>query len=114
MMRGKRGKMKAGGIIKDGRLAAERSIMSTETKGREGRPLLIKTQACPACRTAVTMLDRAGVDYCVVSDLDADYDVTVARYGVRHVPTLVIDPDGAWHALRGTEEIRDFLRGKRD
>ena len=114
MARGKRGKMKVGGIIKDGRRAAERSIMSTETKSQEGRPLLIKTQTCPACRTAVTMLDRAGVDYRVMRDLDTDYDMTVARYGVRHVPTLILDPDGAWHALRGTEEIRDFLRGERD
>lgn len=88
--------------------------MLSQSKNREERPLLIKTQTCPACRTAIAMLDSAGVDCRVVCDGDADYDTVIARYGIRHVPTLILNPDGEWRALRGTEEIRDFLRNTRD
>ena len=34
--------------------------------------------------------------------------------GVRHVPTLILNPNGEWRALRGMDEIRDFMRGERD
>lgn len=88
--------------------------MSTEKKFREDRPLLIKTRTCPACRTAVSVLDEAGMDYQVMDDVDTDYDMAIARYGVRHVPTLILNPNGEWRALRGMDEIRDFMRGERD
>ncbi len=83
--------------------------MSHASHGSEERPLLIKTQACPACRTAVALLDRAGVAYDTVTDTDAGYDEAVRRYGVRHVPTLVLHPTGGWTAMTGTEAIREYI-----
>ncbi len=88
--------------------------MSSMNQSGDCRPLLIKKQTCPACRAAVSILDKAGVDYTVVSDVDTDYDMTVAQYGVHHVPTLILNPCGEWRALHGTDEIRDFARGAQD
>ena len=88
--------------------------MSSTNQKREDIPLLIKTQTCPACRTAIAFLDGAGVDYRVLSNVDTDYDMAIARYGVHHVPTLILNPEGEWRALRGMDEIRDFVRESRD
>ncbi len=85
--------------------------MSTTNPGERERPLLIKSETCPACYTATVLLDRAGIDYTVLSNNDPAYDETVRYYGVRHVPTLVIDPGGQWQTLVGTEAIRGYAKG---
>ncbi len=78
----------------------------------EGKPLLVKTQTCPACRAAVALLDRAGVDYATVTDADSHYADAVERYGVRHVPTLILHPEGRWTSMVGTEAIRDYIQSR--
>ncbi len=88
-------------------------MSSVHQSGGE-RPLLIKRQTCPACRTATALLDGAGIDYRVLSEADTDYDMTIAQYGVHHVPTLILNPSGEWRALRSMDEIRDFARGDLD
>ncbi len=74
------------------------------------KPLLIKTSTCPACRAAVALLDGAGIHY---DTLLADEDPSAAdRYGVRHVPTLIIHRESdRWDALTGVDAIRDHIRG---
>ncbi len=84
--------------------------MSIEATGYGEKPLLIKRETCPACRMAVTMLDRAGYDYRVLSDTDPDYEAAVSRYGIHHVPTLILRPEGEWETLSGTEAIRGHLK----
>ncbi len=83
--------------------------MSPADRNGENR-LLIKTETCPACRAASALLDRAGLAYAVLSDVDAAYGKAVEQYGVRHVPTLILRPEGRWEALVGTEAIRDYIR----
>ncbi len=75
----------------------------------EKAPLLIKSGTCPACRTAAFLLDRARIPYDVLSDTDEGYGEAVSRYGIRHVPTLILRPTGAWEALVGAEAIRDYI-----
>ncbi len=77
------------------------------------RPLLIKTETCPACRAATALLDGAGLEYTVLSNTADGYDAATARFGVRHVPTLVLDPDGDWRALVGTDAIKDYLNSRK-
>ncbi len=84
--------------------------MSSVSSMGEGKPLLIKTQTCPACRAAVALLDRAGIDYDTLNDTDADYADAVEHYGVRHVPTLVVHPQGRWTSMVGTEAIKEYIR----
>ncbi len=83
--------------------------MSTAHTPHETTPLLIKSNTCPACRTATHLLERAEIPYDVLSDSDEGYGEAVSRYGVRHVPTLILHPTGAWEALVGTDAIRDYI-----
>ncbi len=85
--------------------------MSSDLLAGGEKPLLIKTNTCPACRTAVALLDSVDLAYTVVTDSDPGYEDTVNRYGVRHVPTLVLHPEGNWRTLVGTEAIRGFIKG---
>ncbi len=86
--------------------------MSTATNRNEEKPLLIKTNTCPACRTAVTMLDRAGVDYEVLTNTDDGYAAATEAYQVRHVPTLILRSAAGWRALTGTDAIRNFVQNQ--
>ncbi len=83
--------------------------MSNETRMEE-RPLLIKSETCPACRAASVLLDKAGVDYDIMSDADTAYGETVERYGVRHVPTLILRSVAGWKALSGTDAIKEYIQ----
>ncbi len=84
-------------------------VNESNTHGAE-KPLLIKTNTCPACRTATAALDGAGVDYDIITDSDAGYNAAVERYGVRHVPTLILRTEAGWQSLTGTDAIRTYIR----
>ena len=84
--------------------------MESHTTTGNDTPLLIKTNTCPACRTAVALLDQSNLTYHVITDTDSGYETAVSRYGVRHVPTLILHPQGTWEALVGADAIRGYLR----
>ncbi len=84
--------------------------MSIETTKHEEKPLLIKTNTCPACRAAVAILDGAGIEYEVLTDSDEGYADATEMYGVRHVPTLILRSVAGWRAMTGTDAIRDFAK----
>ncbi len=86
--------------------------MSNEATQHGEKPLLIKTNTCPACRAAVALLDGAGVDYDVITDTDEDYSEITEAYGVRHVPTLILRSVAGWKALSGTDAIRDHIKAE--
>ena len=70
---------------------------------------LIKTRTCPACRTAIALLDDRGVAYAPV--LADEHESLARRYDVHAVPTLVMTaPDGTWRKWTGVDGIRTFLR----
>ena len=70
---------------------------------------LVKTRTCPACRTAIALLDDRGVVYAPI--LAEEHDSIASRYDIRAVPTLVMTaPDGTWRKWTGVDGIRDFLR----
>lgn len=72
-------------------------------------PLLIKTATCPACRTAIFLLDRAGIRYTTV--LADEAPDTARRYDVHHVPTLILPhADGSHDTLVGADAIRDYVK----
>ncbi len=87
--------------------------MSTEAIKQEEKPLLIKTNTCPACRTAVAVLDGAGIEYDILTDSDEGYADATEVYGVRHVPTLILRSVAGWKALAGTDAIRDFVKSSK-
>ncbi len=89
--------------------------MAYNIPGSTEKPLLIKSETCPACRTATALLDSVGFAYTTLSNTDPAYDETVRRYGVRHVPTLILHPEGhseeARQPLVGIEAIRGYVKG---
>jgi ribonucleoside-triphosphate reductase len=70
---------------------------------------LVKTRTCPACRTAIALLDDRGVAYAPI--LAEEHSSLTQRYDIHAVPTLVMTaPDGTWRKWTGVDSIRDFLR----
>jgi len=70
---------------------------------------LVKTRTCPACRTAIALLDDRGVAYAPI--LADEHESIARRYDIRTVPTLVMTaPDGTWRKWTGVDGIRDYLR----
>ncbi|MBQ7534418.1 MAG: ribonucleoside triphosphate reductase, partial [Stomatobaculum sp.] len=77
--------------------------------------LLFKTSSCPNCKAAVSMLDKAGIDYTEI--LAEDAEALVEKYSVRTAPTLILLKDGknkedgeSFETYRGLSDIRGWLR----
>ncbi|MCR4764490.1 MAG: ribonucleoside triphosphate reductase [Lachnospiraceae bacterium] len=72
--------------------------------------LLFKTQTCPNCVKAESLLDKAGVDY---RELDADENrELVAKYGVMQAPTMILVEGDTFRQFRGVSDIREWLSQK--
>ena len=69
--------------------------------------LLFKTATCPNCRTAIAMLDKAGVDYKVLNPNDERE--LVDRFDVKQAPTLVLVHGDSFEKYRGVSDIKGWL-----
>ncbi len=72
-----------------------------------GRILLFTTPACPNCKLASVILQKAGLPYeKLIAEEHADL---VAKYGVKQAPTLVIDDGEGFVKLRGVSDIKRYV-----
>ncbi len=70
------------------------------------KPILVTTQTCPNCKVAVSMLERAGIEYDKVL---ADENPDVAKkYGITQAPTLVVSCDGEVQLYTGIMNVKKF------
>ncbi|MBQ3274342.1 MAG: ribonucleoside triphosphate reductase [Christensenellaceae bacterium] len=69
--------------------------------------LLFKTATCPNCRTAIAMLDKAGVDYKVLNPNDERE--LVDKFDVKQAPTLVLVHGDSYEKYRGVSDIKGWL-----
>ncbi len=74
---------------------------------RSGTALLFTTPTCPNCRLAVSMLDKAGMEY---EKLDAGENAELAlRYGAKQAPTLVIANGSGFEKYAGAGAIKNYI-----
>jgi len=95
--------------------SAPRDTAFAQTKkpaASEGKLLLFTTRTCPNCRTVKLLLERAGVAYDEVLADDKKNSALVGTYGIRQVPTLVVNKDGESGILVGLGEIKKFIDQK--
>jgi ribonucleoside-triphosphate reductase len=70
--------------------------------------MLFKTQTCPNCVIAGTMLDKAGVIY---KSLDAnEHPDLVEKFGIMQAPTLVIASEDGYRKLHGVSDIKAWIK----
>ena len=69
--------------------------------------LLFKTQTCPNCKIAKTMLDNAGMDYHVIDAEEAPE--LVEKYGIMHAPTLVLRTGNSFEKYNGVSDIKGWI-----
>ncbi len=95
--------------------SAPRDTAFAQTKkpaASEGKLLLFTTRTCPNCRTVKLLLERAGVAYDEVLADDKKNSALVGTYGIKQVPTLVVNKDGESGILVGLGEIKKFIDQK--
>ncbi len=73
----------------------------------EADALLFTTPACPNCKLACALLDKAGFTYEKL--IAEEHPELVAKYGIKQAPTLVVDGGGAFVKLRGVSDIKKYL-----
>ena len=71
------------------------------------RTLLFKTKTCPNCKTAVALLDQAGVDYVTV-DAEENREL-VAQYKIFQAPSLVDLGGESPEVVRGLSSIKGWV-----
>ena len=84
----------------------EDDILRLVTEVELEKPLLITTRTCPNCKVAISMLDRAGVDY---DKVVADEEPEVAKkYGITQAPTLVAAGENGIELYTGIMNVKKF------
>ncbi|WP_024864519.1 ribonucleoside triphosphate reductase [Butyrivibrio sp. FCS014] len=69
--------------------------------------MLFKTQTCPNCKIAGSLLDKAGVIY---KTLDANENPDlVEKYGIMQAPTLVVPSGEGYEKLLGVSDIKSWI-----
>ncbi len=68
---------------------------------------LITTATCPNCKIAVSLLEKAGIEFKkLLAEENAEL---VESYGIKQAPTLVIIKNGEVSKYTGVSEIRKFI-----
>ena len=68
---------------------------------------LFKTETCPNCKIAISLLEKAGVEYTAV--LANDNKELVNALGIKQAPTLVVVANGNVEKYAGVSDIKKFL-----
>jgi len=74
-------------------------------------PMLFTREACPNCKTAKMMLDKAGVAYEVIN-AEADKE-TAVRYGISKAPTLIVPTESGIERFDNASEIRRYIESRK-
>ena len=69
--------------------------------------MLFKTQTCPNCKIAGSLLDKAGVKYRIL-DANENPDL-VEKYGIMQAPTLVVTSGDSYRKLYGVSDIKSWI-----
>ncbi len=70
------------------------------------KPILVTTKTCPNCKVAMSMLERAGVDY---EKVLADENPEIAqRFGITQAPTLIVSSNGEAELYTGIMNVKKF------
>ncbi|MBO6164837.1 MAG: ribonucleoside triphosphate reductase [Eubacterium sp.] len=70
--------------------------------------ILFKTQTCPNCKIAGSLLDKAGVQY---KTLDANENPDlVEKFGIMQAPTLVIASGDNYEKVLGVSDIKSWIQ----
>lgn len=83
-----------------------RKAEQADFDGSSTRRFLFTTKACPNCRTAETILERAQIPYRIIPA--EENEALVRQYGVMQAPTLVIIQDGSVHKVINASNIRAY------
>ena len=70
--------------------------------------MLFKTQTCPNCKIAGSLLDKAGVEYKIL-DANENPDL-VEKFGIMQAPTLVIASDKGYEKVLGVSDIKTWIQ----
>ena len=69
--------------------------------------MLFKTQTCPNCKIAGSLLDKAGIKY---STLDAnEHPDLVEKFGIMQAPTLVVKSGDGFQKVLGVSDIKSWI-----
>lgn len=74
-----------------------------------GELLLFTTKACPNCKMAKMMLDKAGISYTAV-DAEEEKEKTLS-FGVQKAPTLLVPAGETYARYDNASEIKRFIEG---
>jgi glutaredoxin len=67
-------------------------------------------QNCSGCDTVKTLLKTKGVEFVELDVMNPDHMAEAQTYGVRGVPTVVINNDGTEHVFTGsTKPVLDSI-----
>jgi ribonucleoside-triphosphate reductase len=73
-----------------------------------GAVMLFKTQTCPNCKIAGSLLDKAGVNYEIL-DANENPDL-VEKFGIMQAPTLVIASGDCFKKVLGVSDIKTWIK----
>ena len=92
----------------------EASVRKSNTDSKESAAnldentvMLFKTQTCPNCKIAGSLLDKAGVQYKVL-DANENPDL-VEKFGIMQAPTLVIANGDNFEKVLGVSDIKTWI-----
>ena len=90
----------------DGVKVGETENGSEKTDAADGC-VLITTATCPNCKIAVSLLEKAGVEFTkLLAEENAD---VVAKHNIKQAPTLIVTRNGEAVKYTGVSEIRRFI-----
>ena len=73
---------------------------------------LFKTNTCPNCKVALSLLDKAGIS--VNEILAYENEDLAIKLNVRQAPTLVVVSGGEFEKFAGVAEIKKFIEASKD
>ena len=97
-------------------LKNERTVSHTVEDGKHedapkasngARVMLFTTKACPNCKIAYTLLDKANIGYEKI-DAEAQEDLTM-KYGIRQAPTLIVADGDGYESFVNLSNIKKFI-----
>jgi anaerobic ribonucleoside-triphosphate reductase len=88
-------------------VAETQRATQTASKDNEGEMLLFTTRTCPNCKTAKSMLQKAGLAYKLV--VAEEKPELAEQYGIRQAPTIVLLENNKPTNITGLSDIQKLI-----
>jgi anaerobic ribonucleoside-triphosphate reductase len=88
-------------------VAETQTATQTASKDNEGEMLLFTTRTCPNCKTAKSMLQKAGLAYKLV--VAEEKPELAEQYGIRQAPTIVLLENNKPTNITGLSDIQKLI-----